>query len=198
VSTNRRVCVGCHCNRQHCVHKEETFQCARTHLSRKLILLWSAASRAQRHGRCVNASKSAVLHRDRRLIISLFNGTVWTTEITQHRIRWTDKIVWDVTPYNLVDMQQYLAGDKDTSSSFVRIFFQDYIPTKLHGVTPTKPVVSAFHVISTNLWKWLDVNLIYHAVRIASFIQCLIYLHRIISREPKPTWEDVGLSTSRY
>jgi hypothetical protein len=29
---------------------------------------------------------------------------------------------WDVTPYSLVERQQYLAGDKDTSSSFVRNF----------------------------------------------------------------------------
>jgi hypothetical protein len=52
-----------------------------------------------------------------------------------------------LTPYSLVDRQQYLAEDKDMSSIFVRTFFQGYILTKLHGVTSPKPVASAFHVI---------------------------------------------------
>ena len=71
---------------------------------------------------------------------------------------------WDVTPYSLVHKQQYLAGDKDTSSSFVRTFFfrASYLPNY------TASVDLAFHVIiNTKFWKWFDVNLIHCAVHIS-------------------------------
>jgi hypothetical protein len=65
---------------------------------------------------------TAALHQNGRLIVSVSNGNVWTTQSDGKIKVCKATTFWDVTPYSLVERQQYHAGDKDTSSSYVRYF----------------------------------------------------------------------------